>query len=527
VTFLEITKKIGSVSNWKKITLGAAACLLVGFGILILTSRSIDTGELHLYGALNDQISYINMARSLADKHELRTYVVLPATLWRKNVSDVLYMPGHSATLAVVYKLFGVGPFQSILPSLISYLVAMVAIYLIGLRLYGMWAGLVAAFLLAVLPAAIFFSFTAMSELTFVAAFTAAVAGCLYLPPRLRPWLGPFLIALPFLFRETAAFAVIPLGLFFWLERREKRWRAVVFVALAVVLMVAIFRADFAARRPSMLKAHIFGNTHAMYDDALAQQAASQVTWRDWIRVLPGRTVNNVKDLVTNPEYVPGTAVTTYAVLAMMLLVLLIAITRRDKFALSVTLLNLSILAITLVFVSVNGYRGVRYFLFAYALDVVVVGWLLVSWFGRITNAMPKRRLLMSVAAIVIAGLLAGSSLWEVRHMYAFFADQDGIDRKMATVLEGLNIDRSRMLVTSFECTRYRYDHFPTLWAMLPYNEPTLDLLTARYSVGTIIIPYGHPLIENPAKFESLGFYQDKVLPIDHDVYVVYRKGKS
>src|SRR6185369_8951832 len=190
--------------------------------------------------------------------------------------------------------------------------------------------------------------------------------------------------------------------------------------------------------------------------------AASQVTWRDWIRVLPGRTVNNVKDLVTNPEYVPGTAVTTYAVLAVMLLVLLIAITRRDKFALSVTLLNLSILAITLVFVSVNGYRGVRYFLFAYALDVVVVGWLLVSWFARITKAMPKRRLLMSVATVVIAGLLAGSSLWQVRHMYAFFADQDGIDRKMATILEGLNIDRSRMLVTPFECTRYRYDHFPT-----------------------------------------------------------------
>lgn len=514
------------MSKRKIIALGTVACLVTGLAILFLASRTIDTSEPHLGGALNDQISYINTARGLADRHELHTYIVLPATLWRTGVSDVLYLPGHAATMAVAYKLFGFGAFQSILPSLIAYLISILAIYFIGVRLYGPPAGMVGAFLFAALPVAIFFSFTAMSELTVVAAFTAAVAGFLYLPPRLRPWLGPLFLLVSFLFRETAAFAVVPLGLFWWLDRREQRWRALLFVALSIFLMGVVYRTNFAARRPSMIKAHIFGNAHAMYDDAVAQRDASQPTLQDWTRVLPARTWRNIKGLFSNPEYVPGAAVTTYAMMLAMLLVLVVAITRRDSFAISVTLLNACLLAATLIFVSVNGYRGVRFFLFAYALDVVVVASWLVGLVKDLSLPINKRRMvtaLAGVAAIVVLTL----SLFVVRVMYVFFANQDALDRRAAAFVETLNVDRSRMLVTPFVCTRYRYDHFPTPWSMLPYNEETLDLLAKRYNIGMMLVPFGHPLIDHPAKIESLGFYQEKTLRFETDVYVVYRRAKG
>jgi 4-amino-4-deoxy-L-arabinose transferase-like glycosyltransferase len=97
----------------------------------------VDTNEPHLWGPLNDQIAYTNTARSLLTKGTLESNTVLPSTLWQKTTRDFLYMPGHPVTIAVCYKLFGVGAFQSIIPSLLSYLIAMLAIYLIGARIYS------------------------------------------------------------------------------------------------------------------------------------------------------------------------------------------------------------------------------------------------------------------------------------------------------------------------------------------------------------------------------------------------------
>src|SRR5437867_2067796 len=136
----------------QKMVLGAAVCLLTGLAILAAGSCLIDTKEPHLWGPLNDQIGYINSARSLLATGTLQSNTILPSTLWQKTTKDVLYMPGHPAAIALSYRLFGIGAFQSIIPSLASYLIAMLAIYFIGARFYSPIAGLVASFLFALFP---------------------------------------------------------------------------------------------------------------------------------------------------------------------------------------------------------------------------------------------------------------------------------------------------------------------------------------------------------------------------------------
>src|ERR1700720_718051 len=105
--------KVRALPCGRKTALGAVLCLLLGMMILAGGSSFVDTSEPHLSGSLNDQIAYINVARSLQAKGALQSYTILPSTLWQKTTNDLLYMPGHPAAIALSYSLFGIGAFQS------------------------------------------------------------------------------------------------------------------------------------------------------------------------------------------------------------------------------------------------------------------------------------------------------------------------------------------------------------------------------------------------------------------------------
>ena len=648
----------------RKLVLGAAVSVILGVAILAAGSRLVNTHELHFWGALNDQIGYITVARNMLTNGTVQGDSILPSTLWQKKSRYVLYMPGHSATIALSYRLFGIGPLQSIIPNLLSFLIAIMAVYFIGARIYSPASGLVASLLFALFPPALFFAYTAMAELTFVAVFMTGVAVFLYLPDRLRPWLGPFCMALPFLFRETAALIVIPLGLYYWLEgRKQPSWRPWIFVALSVLMLIVIFRMDFSAGRPSLLKANVFGDWHAVYDDATAQQAAAGTTLGDWLRVLPTRTIRNIKSVFSTPEYAPWASTANYVLLALMILVGLIAVLRGDRFASGLTLLNVVAASAAFVIVGISGYRGARHLMFTYALNVIVISPYLLKvysqprfikqstkiaaiacpiaallaifsleamrdFYAPLANlqTIDRNRLSLLVtilygvtvvsglAALVIfwlrkrrrsgvepapllsrhrssplfrhlsasiiivafgllvlsteigyrgkrfllfayifsavamvwliskilprislggplqAGvltflLLLGGTVISVREMFTFFTTQDGIDQTYALALESIGHDDTRMLVTPFDLSvRYRYSHFPVSWAFLPYDQPTLELLAARFDIGTMVLRDDHPLLQNPAMLSSLGFYKDRELRIGGSTFDVYKR---
>jgi 4-amino-4-deoxy-L-arabinose transferase-like glycosyltransferase len=649
----------------RKTLLGAGLCLLAGTLILWLGSLVVNTNELHFWGPLNDQIAYTNAARSLLTKGELQSNTVLPSTLWQKTTKDFLYMPGHPAAIALSYKLFGTGAFQSILPSLLSYLIAMLAVYLIGARIYSPLVGLLAGLMLGLFPPILLFSYTAMAELTFLAAFTAAVCVCIYLPHWLRPWVDPFCLAVPFLFRETAAFAVLPLGLHFYLERREKfAWRSVIFVALSVILLVLIYRSGISTGRPTLLNANIFGDWHSIYDDALAQRAVSSPGWQDWVRVLPGHMVRNLGSLAFNQDFAPWAGGANYLFILTFVIVVSEAWFRGGNFAWGLTLLNLIACAAAVTFVNVSGYRATRYLMFAYALNLIVLASRLVkasydlkarrlvfavalsataaavslftlrivrNWYDNPAHSEMifhgRIKIIEIVAYVMTAGVIAvvilwrhhrkrnrdlnsaqtnpangSSTLWRdfwflavlagtalillssvfdyeskaylllaysimvvgftwllakvlggigsgrpmftlacvtgiailafsvavVKTIYAVVARGDLVDAKYAAALESVGHENGRMLVTPADMSvRYRYDHFPVRWSFVPNNPDTLDLLAARFDIGTLILQDDHPLLERPATLAELGFHRERMLAIENFTYVVYKRSES
>lgn len=354
---------------------------------------------------------------------KLQSYSILPSTLWQQKTSDFLYMPGHPLMIAASYRLFGVGAFQSILPSLVSYLVAILCIYLIGARCYSPHSGVTAAILFALFPPILFLAFTAMSELTLLAAFTAAICLWIYLPPPLKPWLGPCCVALSFLFRETSAFVIPALGLYLWFENPRKLWRPIAVVGLSLILLTVLYRADFSANRPSLLSANTFGDWHAIYDDAEAQQAASNVTVRDWIKVIPVRALKNIGTLIYNRDFAPWAVGGNYVVTASMILVGLIALLYKDKWAYSLSALNLVTLTAAVSLVNISGYRAVRYLMFTYALNIVVIA-------PHLIRPRPHlRKRLRTVAVGAVAAGVSISTLEPVRSVYKYLETKHLINR--------------------------------------------------------------------------------------------------
>lgn len=511
-------------------------CLLSGVVILFAAWWLVDTRAIHLYGVLNDQVAYINAGRSLATRGTLESNSIFPSTLWQKKNRTFLHMPGHPFSLAASFALFGFGPFQSIIPSLISYLIAMLAIYLIGARLYSRTVGLIAGLMFALFPPILFFAYTAMAELTTLAVFTVAVCVCLYLPPRLQPWLGPVLCAVPFLFRETTAFIVPALGLYFWLDRRDKlAWRSLVFVAISVVLLGAIYRADFSSQRPSLWHASLLAKGDVIYTDAVAQQHLSKTSWRETLRVLPKRVVINARAIFDTSGDAPFEDLGRYILIATMVFVALIAFLFGDKLAISLSAFNLIAVVAQSTLYKFAGFVGLRCLLFTYALGVVVIASMLAKALSSVRSCGPMlvavarvnrgEGLIMQISVILLAACLFILSLGIFRSMHVYFSDRDAFVRSPEVLLESLNHDDTKMLVAPVQLSVwYNYEHFPVVWSFPPQNEATLALLASRFDIGTLIVDAKHPLLKDPTALDAWGFYIARDFSLGSVKYFVYRR---
>ena len=185
---------------------------LIGLAAAFISGLSADFHSLHLgAGYLNDQLVYVSVARHFVDTGKLQSSVIYPSTLLQHATHDYFYMPGYFMVLAAAFRWFGYSPFVAVLPSLISYALVPVLVYLIGLRVYGPGVATAAGLLSASLAPFGLFACVAMMELPFAVTCLGALAGFLYLPTRAKPLIGPALLAIPFFFRELAALLLIPL----------------------------------------------------------------------------------------------------------------------------------------------------------------------------------------------------------------------------------------------------------------------------------------------------------------------------
>ncbi len=466
----------------------AAWALAVALGaclVLLLVARHFDPQTLHVHGRLNDQAGYVTTARILADEGELRSGILLPAYV--ENERSRLYMPGHYVALATAYRALGYGPGTSLVPSLVSFVLCVVLAYDLARRCAGRRAGLVAGLLVACCPPLLAYAFTAMAELTLAAAATFAVWLLVALPGRLRAWAAPVLLAIPFLFRETAALLAAPAVLLVLAGPGRARLRAALALAASVVLLYGLLAWQVATGKESPPLSWVTGGQFN-YSDATYE--APRLGASEWMGAVVANVGRNVETLRTE--------VFDEASVEVLFLVLLVALTlavlagaglraRGRPLSLGTGLAALGIVLLSATLYDVKGMKLVRALLF---LAPLLAAGAAIAWTPRRATRSgarsPRARWISAAAALLLvigaerASAAAGAS----------FRKFSGITRTNTRTLEALGHDDEQLLITHFSFgLDYAVEHYPVRWSFLPANDETFRRMAARYPVGTVIVP--------------------------------------
>ena len=286
---------VSSVPGGLALVVGASLVCLLLIGLIV------DLRELKVRGlasTLNDQVGYIAAARNLVDTGHLQSHLIYPSLLTQAADKSYLYMPGYYLALALTYIVFGFGAVQSALPSMVAYVVAGIALFLSALRLYGRDTATIATLLFLFFPANIVFAVTAMAEMTLIAAALVAFAIFVHLPFTWRVGLGPLLLVLPLMVRETGIVIAIPFAFMIWAGGGTWRTRAAVLFALLSTLVVAlVLRSDIANGRPSFTVIELFSKDERLiYGDAFLLQHL-QPTLTEWLVAPIEKLVFNARQL--------------------------------------------------------------------------------------------------------------------------------------------------------------------------------------------------------------------------------------
>jgi Dolichyl-phosphate-mannose-protein mannosyltransferase len=445
--------------------------------VLLVVSRFVALDQVYLRGlnfALNDQLSYISVARTYLDTGRLDNPAVYPSLLRQHPEKSYLYMPGYFLLLAATFKAFGYSPFHSFLPSLLAYVLATCLVYSIAVRVYDRTTGLVAATIFALFPPNIIFAFSAMCELPLVAVVLASFATYLILPQRLQPYLGPLLVIPPMLIRETGAMVAVPM-LFLLLQRRRLAG-ALTFAGLSAVTFVLVMTSSIATGRPSLFLNNLLDRGFGgIYSDAFAT-AGMDTSPSSLLHLILVKFSRNVHFL-TVPAGVPAVEATA---LFLILAVIPIGLTlfigrRRDYFAGGVATATLVLIIAYLLLYTVWQYRSVRGLMLMQPFAAIVFGSLAVR---------ARTAAVVGIALYAVYGIL---------HLSAVYAPQKYLDaagNADRALIEQLHPDNRKVLIAPYWLScEYILEHHPVRGSVIPANLATLRLLERRFPVGMIVYP--------------------------------------
>lgn len=500
--------------------------------VLAVTAGLFEPGRLHVHTWWNDQAGYVTTARRLVDTGELRSGLVYPSLV--RSDATRLYMPGHYLALAASYGLFGWGVLPSLLPSLVAYVLVVTSAFLIGARLHGRRAGLGAGLLVALFPPHLAFAFSAMAEMTLLAAALGAVAAFLHLPGRARPLCGALLIGVPFLFRETGALLALPLALVLLAEGRESGstahglGRAAAFGLAAVAITWGLQRWQLASGKAAVPLSWVTSGGFN-YEDALARPPhLSPGEWWTAIGDNLSRNVALLRQLVFRR---PG----NFEPIAFCLLVasfagaLVVAAlprggARARAFALGSGLLGLALLALTFTLYDVKGGKTVRSALLAAPLCLVAVAGAVDALVGRVLAGRAVARVAL---ALVLAALVGGA--WTGARLGAgSMTRRDEQADSDTAMLERLEHDDRLLLVAPHALALdYVVRHYPVPWSFVPANDGTMRLLLQRYEVGTVVLPSTHWGLVDPDTLTAAGLRPALRFRHRELEYAVYRRGAA
>jgi hypothetical protein len=85
-------------------------------------------------------------ARNFVDTGKLSGNLIYPSVLTQPVDKTYVYLPRHYMALALAYAAFGFGAIQSLLPNMVAYVVASLALFAATLKLYGKYVATAARY---------------------------------------------------------------------------------------------------------------------------------------------------------------------------------------------------------------------------------------------------------------------------------------------------------------------------------------------------------------------------------------------
>jgi len=487
--------------------------------ILAAFSPLFKPGKLHVQDMYVDQLGYITTARILVDTGELRNGVLMPSQI--QNPRFRAYMPGHFLALAGSYTLFGYNVFSTLLPSLASYVLVALGLFLIGNRLHGRWSGALAAFLFAFYPAEITYAFTAMAELTFTLAAVAAFAAFVHLPRRWWPFAPPILLALPFLFRETGAFLILPMAVLVF------RARGLLLAGLAtagsVGSLVLINRWQIASGKLAASLAWVTGGRFNYYNAYPPPEP--ELSGGELLQGIVGNVERNLGILGEQFTNLPGELM-PIGLIVLLALVPIVVVGgarrwRQDAFPLGAAALLVLVLGLTVTLYDTQAHKMMRTAMFTVPFVALALAGIVRP--ERFLNGGSRQgglRQLPRSFLVAAALLVAGSSIICVRAGERMTRRDDEMAVASARLAE-LHDESTVIVGPPPAAPMYPIDHYPVLWSFHAANLSTYALILQQHQIGTILVEEPMP----PAFLRPLGMRYKTSLDIGDRTFLVYQPG--
>lgn len=490
----------------------AAAALGVGLATvtLLVTAQRLDLDRLHVNAWWNDQTRYVSAARSLLATGRWDSNWIHPALLPQNAPVNFLYMPGHIVLLAGAYAALGYSAFASLAPNLLAFAATTAAATLIAQRVAGAGAACVAAVLTVSCPYLLLLSFTAMSEPTFTAVSTLALAGVVLCSGSQRVVAAALGAAAATLFRDTGVLLCVPMAILARTDDRAGRtspaWIGA--FAAAALASAAVLASPVSRDRPSQLAAQFCSREALMYWDAVGA-ASLRPSLTELAAAAPARAWRAAQRLwgeLTDPQHPHEPRVPLVIALAAIPLLGLAGVALRIPVALAAAALLAATFATLLVCYFTIGWVGVRHVLFAWPLACAAIGAIVRAAVGRV-------RLLHAAAALGVLGAATASLAFALRDGKSILRsgwDAAG-EEYTRWIVDDLRHDPNTLLVGIDDVVvDYLLTRWPARAAMTPYNRDTFELLDRRYPVGTIILtePPASPTLLTAADLGELGFVE-------------------
>lgn len=444
---------------------------------------------------LNDQTSFISVARHLVDyghfilkdQYQGIGNIIMPGLLNTENTR--LYMPGYYLVLALFYWLLGYSDLTFILPSMMAYLGTTALIFFLAKKLYGRNIALISSFLFIFFPLNILFAFNAMSEMNVVFFSLLTFVIIVLLPKNFRPFLTPFLLALPYLFRQTGMLLLIPVLAYLYDEKTPgKLWGLLIIAvsSLGIFHFIDVWQGHQGLYGINLIHQLIAG--HGVdYSNAFPEQSNSNHSFPYLILY---RFYVNLHLFFNN----------------------LRAIDQKSQFILIISMFEIFCLILTSLYMGVAGIKEKKWFPISCHLLVIAIFFAcLILYIGVLITLQRIIMFTLPFAIIQCARFLSfqiktksSDYLFYISFFFYFyfsitlltstvtaadFRSFDRVSRENTKFLESIHPDSNKVFIAQFEIAAdYVYQHYPELIAFVPDNKETLQLLDKKFPIGTFLI---------------------------------------